>query len=512
MRARLVLVFLTHQIHRRFCNDRKVQKWIHKWKMPWALLAQPYVLFHAVFVWLLVEALVEISQIIHAHSWLDSSTFKLPNSPGASERYEMLHGLRYMTIACPVFIVLTTLVTLSHVCLHHLAQERRFDKGLRWYLSHSHDLAMQVATLPMIYGVFALDCVIQMLQLMTGRAFGNFHSVNVPEKKTWGIISHLTQERYSTNLELADLYEAWALYNFGRLCLMRVRRQVRLEIPLLRRALMAGLHVEHQERLLVFSDPERFLFRPLEVTTGIGVKIFVYTCMLKSILSLTITFLADEPFHINVCEQVPTICAQLPCMEGAAFVTSSIAILSLIAIEHGFHDILSVEGFAPILKFLGVKLLVSITFIQSLLMNVVMKQMLQYSDEQIQLGYACLLCFEVLPISLLTYVAWKPSEGDWYDGDCGWGPHGGWPHVGRLAGEGDWCESYAVLPRGSRAGSQSFSSGDEREDKGSPFRTLPFHRIESSKEVELDMEEESDFGESPALHRWVSTFAQNRLL
>lgn len=409
-----------------------------------------------------------------------------------------------MTIACPVFIVLTSLVSLSHIYLHHLAQERRFDKGLRWYVSHSHDLAMQVATLPMIYGVFALDCVIQMLQLMTGRAFWNFHSESTPAKKTWGIISHLTQERYSTNLELADLYEAWALYNFGRLCLMRVRRQVRLEIPLLRRALISGLHVEHQDRLLVFSDPERFLFRPLEVTTGIGVKIFVYTCILKSILSLTITFLADEPFHINVCEQAPTICAQLPCMEGAAFVTSSIAILSLIAIEHGFHDILSVEGFAPILKFLGVKLLVSITFIQSLLMNVVMKQMLQYSDEQIQLGYACLLCFEVLPISVLTYVAWKPSPGDWYDGDCGWGPHGGWPQRGRLAGEGDWCESYAVLPR---AASSVPSSGDERDEKISPFRTA-FTRIESSKEEDP----EEDFGDNPPLHRWVSTFEQSRLL
>ena len=31
------------------------------------------------------------------------------------------------------------------------------------------------------------------------------------------------------------------------------------------------------------------------------------------------------------------------------------AILSLIAIEHGFHEILQLQGFAPVLKFLGVK-------------------------------------------------------------------------------------------------------------------------------------------------------------
>ena len=48
---------------------------------------------------------------------------------------------------------------------------------------------------------------------------------------------------------------------------------------------------------------------------------------------------------------------------------------------------------------------------------------------------ACLLCFEVLPLSLLTYHAWKPrGSGDWYDADCGWGY--GNVDVGRLAGEG----------------------------------------------------------------------------
>ena len=48
---------------------------------------------------------------------------------------------------------------------------------------------------------------------------------------------------------------------------------------------------------------------------------------------------------------------------------------------------------------------------------------------------ACLLCFEVLPLSLLTCHAWKPrlDTGDWYDADGGWGDN---VTVGRLAGEG----------------------------------------------------------------------------
>ena len=79
-------------------------------------------------------------------------------------------------------------------------------------------------------------------------------------------------------------------------------------MPLLRSALA---RLDDVENLLIFRDPEHFLFRPLEVTTGIGpledsffilsskkgesfvsirpedgcpgVKIFVYTCGMKSL-------------------------------------------------------------------------------------------------------------------------------------------------------------------------------------------------------------------------------------
>ncbi|CAJ1386796.1 unnamed protein product, partial [Effrenium voratum] len=485
MRARLVLVFLAHHLHRRLCNNRDRQQKIHCLPRPVALLIQPYVLFHSVFLFLLLESCMQMWDLMQATNWLDAENFpRWPFSrrPRMAEISRTVEVLRWMAIASPVVIVVTAVVTLRHLWLHHIVHQRAFDQDLRWYPSHSHDLAMQVATMPLIYGVFAFDCVIQTLVLMTGCAFmEGAVSDNVLE-----MTRHLTQERYSTNLELADLYEAWALYNFGRLCLMRIRRQIRQEIPLLRTSL-ASLDRLKQEDLRIFRDPERFLFRPLEVTTGIGVKIFVYTCAVKSLFALTITFLADEPFHIKLCDKAPWACQLLPHMDGAAFVTSTIAILSLIAIEHGFHEILRLQGFDPLPKFLGVKALVSVTCLQGLAMSFVQRQNLLKSDEA-ALCNACLLCFELLPLSLLTSRAWKPSRGDWYEADglvglslgglgvdgvdgvdgvasvpsvlpsvpslasarigalwrenrrgsCG---HGG----GRLAGEGEWAESYAVL-------------------------------------------------------------------
>jgi hypothetical protein len=41
------------------------------------------------------------------------------------------------------------------------------------------------------------------------------------------------------------------------------------EVPMLR-ASLASLDEDQQRGILIFRDPEHFLFRPLEVTTGIG--------------------------------------------------------------------------------------------------------------------------------------------------------------------------------------------------------------------------------------------------
>eukprot|EP00435_Cladocopium_sp_Y103_P050464 s171_g15.t1 len=480
MRARLVLVLFAHHLHRRICNNRQRQRSIHRLPQPLALLVQPYVLFHCVFLYLLGESCMQMWDLMQASHWLDEENF--PRWPFARRphREPVVDVLRCMAIATPFVTIFTLMVTLLHLWRHHVNLERAFDRGLHWYPSHSHDLAMQVAAMPLIYGVFALDCVIQTLLLMTGQCFVN----EAVSPKMLDMMRHMTEERYSSNLELADLCEAWALYNFGRLCLMRIRRQIRQEVPMLR-ASLASLDEDQQRGLLIFRDPEHFLFRPLEVTTGIGVKFFVYTCVAKSLFALTVTFVADT-FHIRLCDQVPWLCSLLPLMDGAAFVSSTIAILSLIAIEHGFHQILRLEGFAPVLKFLGVKVLVTVTCMQSLVISLFHKRDLLKSDEA-NLCNACLLCFEVLPLSVLTYHAWKPrGSGDWYDADCGWGY--GNVDVGRLAGEGDWAESYAALGTSSSTSSRGFRV-----------------QVEKAKLEEVSSENLRSFERSPEASRSFST-------
>jgi len=84
-----------------------------------------------------------------------------------------------------------------------------------------------------------------------------------------------------------------------------------------------------------------------------------------------------------------------------------------------------------------VKALVSITFIQRLLMDIVMSKLLNYTNEQIDLCYACAICLQVLPLSLLTAWAWRPRCGDWYGDDKDPAELLSIPR-GRLANEDDW--------------------------------------------------------------------------
>jgi len=307
---------------------------------------------------------------------------------------------------------------------------------------------MQVVAMPLVYGTLAFDSVVQLVRLITGEMYSEAKFEQAVEgTATWTRMAHLAHQRDEMNMEVADLYEAWALWCFGRLLIMRVRRKIRSEMPHLAQ-LTEDADPEDIKDLEVLISPEKFLFEPLEATTGMGVKVFVFTYVLKSVYVLGITIVAGGPFYLNICEEVPGVCALLPHVEGAAFIASSIAIYNLIIFEHNFADILHTEQFEPVLKFLAVKLLVTITFLQSVVMDVVLRQMLHYSVEQIRLCYTCALCFEVLPLSVLHLCGWRRRDGDWYE--CDKGGHMDGNPVGRLACEAEWATNYKRLAEAER--------------------------------------------------------------
>jgi len=339
--------------------------------------------------------------------------------------------LRFMSLISPWCIFLTWIFTLIH-WWQHLRSPRSFDEDICWYPSYSHDLAMQVVALPLVYGIFSLDSVLEMLRLLTGQSY-----MAIPEQRRdanpvleWDRILLRVDQKYDTNTELADLYEAWALRCFGMLCFLLVSRQVKREVPTVKYIIstikdhLGRVASEGNgdrgilEEIKILNDPGKLLYQPLQQTSRIGVVVFVWTYALKSGYLLGLNFLAQ--LDLQLCGpngKFPPACSLLPYLDGACFLASTLAIYNIVVFEHNLSDILNEGQFRPFAKFLGVKLMVSITFIQSFALNVLAKFLWNLSKEQIDLCYSCLVCCEVVPLSLLLYYAWRPCQDDWHAGD-----------------------------------------------------------------------------------------------
>jgi len=268
--------------------------------------------------------------------------------------------------------------------------------------------------------------VLEMLRLLTGHTYTDKAKLNSDRSSQdeWNRVLLSVEQTYETNTELADLYEAWALRCFGMLCFVLVSRQVKREVPTVKYIISTiKNHLESVasegsgdrgilEDIKILSDPRKLLFEPLQQTSSIGVRIFVWTYAMKSVYLLTLTFLAQLDMQLcGAGGKLP------PYLDGACFLASTLAIYNIVVFEHYLKDILKEGHFRPFAKFLGVKVMVSIAFMQSFVLNVLAGWMWGLSKEQINLCYSCLICCEVLPLSLLLLFAWKPSKNDWHGGD-----------------------------------------------------------------------------------------------
>jgi len=269
---------------------------------------------------------------------------------------------------------------------------------VRQGFTHQRDRAVQVLLLPPVYGLFALDSALCALAVMWGAVVRD----DVDSLSEWNEHVRLRDEIYVSSFEVAELYEAWALWCFGKVCVQYV-----------------GLH-------LGTGDAARELFRPLQRITMLGISTFVSVYVVKSAYLLILSVLRSPPFELHVCRwgkgsaaendaaEASVACGWERFFSGAGFTASSIAIYNMFTFEHSLEPFLM--GFKPRLKFLTVKLLLSLAFIQDFVIQVASHLLLGLSREQRQLLYSSLICIEVLVIACLQVPAWNARD-SWYDGD-----------------------------------------------------------------------------------------------
>jgi len=301
--------------------------------------------------------------------------------------------------ACAIFALCST-QTLQHV--GEICKDRAIVK---------HDRAVQIIALPSVYGCVAMTSLARLYQLTS-----NQHKTSTAMSWNSSAFEDLEQ-RYIAKSEtcfwVGDLYEAWALYQFAKLTLELIRASVERM-----RCSANPAQRDNAQALLVSHSA-------VENIAWLGVMLFLMVCVLQAGWSVyLLTF--SEPtsdwseYHGYVAQ-----------FRAAGAVASAGAIWNVHVVESTFN--LYFEGYKPLLKFITVKIIVSLAFFQSAVFAVlkavrqtlpsvaqqvtsnvpIIGQILDFNEVEFQLFYDGLMLYECVFIALLHWCGWSAFE-DWY--------------------------------------------------------------------------------------------------
>jgi hypothetical protein len=220
-----------------------------------------------------------------------------------------------------------------------------------------------------------------------------------------------------TCLWIADLYEAWALYQFGLLTLELLgdvfeKKAIDFE--------KGTTETRSEATALKRAHPSIFKL------ANLGIITFV----LVSVLDVAVAI-----FYIVFGSNMPNFVSAFNSAQSAfdlsGFLASCTAIYSVYVVEHEFHD--QLEEFCPFVKFLTVKILVSFAYgqqyffealqaiysfcpaIQPAIDHVpVLGTLVKFNNAEFYAFYSALLIIECFFIALMHLWAWHHDE-EWYE-------------------------------------------------------------------------------------------------
>lgn len=303
--------------------------------------------------------------------------------------------LRWFIWGCPVALVLSYLLCISQTRLH---VEEIMKENAPW----SHDRAIQVIAIPAVFGTMMLSSIVPV-----------YHLVASGDHTSWEAERGAATQRYDSCFFVADVYEAWALYQFGMLTLEQVNLNIQKKTARGRRSTRFQEHA--QELFTTHSAVAQLMW--------LGVFLFIVVCLAQAGYALAQNVLGGgDNLSDSTVEQ----------FEVAGILASSAAIYNVYIVESTFHHLL--KSYRPRLKFISVKILVSLAFFQrgtivicqtinswqpSALQGVTRRlpfvgDILNMSSVEMQLFYPALLIYECLLSASLHSWAWAPDE-TWYD-------------------------------------------------------------------------------------------------
>lgn len=321
---------------------------------------------------------------------------------------------------CPLWVLLTLIVCVYHTHLHVNKIRDNRQEGAKGRLVDcpQHDQTIVVLILPVVYGLMSFKSTCRMWQVMINHipvpmAHHDVHAVafhGYVERKTFLL------EMYDANFMVGDIYETIALVTFGNLVMGVLKKKIDRMKAIFKKK------TDGREDSAQLQDYIDKLNDAMKTLTVAGVKLFAMSCLLQGSYTLIITtFAFDVPwFHPELFSRDSGSLGtfQQPDMKtmahyfflGAGFIASFAAIGNIMIIEEDFEELL--EEFKPAKKFWGTKILVSLAFLQSILISVFLTPR-GWSEIQSNLMYSSCLCLECLVIAIFHLVGWNADE-EWY--------------------------------------------------------------------------------------------------
>jgi len=366
-----------------------IWRWLSGWRLcgAWLEYANYCALLYFILLVLLIAAVIEFIQ----------TAFE---ADPRTTWHDIPVWLKYMVFGSPGAACITIAIC-GFQTSQHVSEIRSGRATIK------HDRAVQIIALPAVYGVMAMSSMARIFCLTSKVAFKGM------DKSVHKQIEQLYISKSETCFWVGDLYEAWALYQFGKMTLdliqASIRRMHRSQVR------------EDRER----ADPLLVAHSAVEAIAWLGVTLFLLVCISQagwSLYLLTFTGPIEDYSEYN---------AQIAQFGAAGVVASAGAIYNVHIVESTFH--MYFEGYRPLLKFITVKIIVSFAFFQKGMyfslkafqetlpgtaQQIIGKvpligTILGLSENDFELFYDSLILYECILIALLHIWGWSAYE-DWY--------------------------------------------------------------------------------------------------
>jgi len=330
-----------------------------------------------------------------------ASDYKEWQNEASLEDYQLL---RFFSLLTPLWTLGTFVICIGHTREHVRVIQEAKDMGqVRGLVDMAlHDATILILALPSFYALMALDSVHRLWEVCVDQTGTEIYlQRNIYE--TFDERKAFLFQMYDANFMVGDVYETFALVMFGKM-IMQV--------------LMRSIAKHHSEN----ADPIRSLLEDaLTNMTLAGIRLFNITCVLQAAVFLTITemryhqawprYFSTNPKHLGLFQTPAVLSALSYFFSGAGCMSSASAIGNITEVEENFHELL--KDFKPARKFWATKILVSIAFLQSVLLKFI-PPFSSWSDTRNKLLYASCLCLECFILAMAHTIAW-PHDEEWYE-------------------------------------------------------------------------------------------------